>query len=413
MEAEPCSKSGTKPPKRRIVSVPPKVLPVVAHFTTGLTPAAGGPYVSVAGLVRALSDDGRFAPIVAGPVEIHPPARIDPEHWGRAPVFVGAIAGNPFDGAVCDRFTHKLLVAKPALAHVHGLWDAGTYAAMRLVRAREMPLVYTPRGMLEPWALRQRWLKKKAFLLSYLKPILNCADLLHATSVEESETLRGLGLRQPIAVIPNGIDLAAERLRPAVRPPLASPRRLLYLGRLHPKKGLENLLRAWARIDRGGWRLSIAGIDEGAHQSRLVSLAKEYGIDDNVEFPGPQIDAEKWRFLANGDAFVHPSFSENFGIAVAEAMAAELPVVATVGTPWSCLAKNRLGWWVEPTPDALAQTLMEVMQTDPAILADMGRRSREYVARTFAWPAIGGQMAACYDWLLGRASAPDCIRFYG
>jgi glycosyltransferase involved in cell wall biosynthesis len=383
----------------------------VIHFTTGLTPAAGGPYVSVAGLVRALGAEGRYAPIVAGPVHARPPDRVDPEHWGRRPIVVGALAGNPFDASIRDTFTDELLAVKPVVAHVHGLWDAGTYAAMRLLRSREMPLVYTPRGMLEPWALRQRWLKKKAFLLAYLKPILSHADLLHATSVEESHTLRALGLRQPIAVIPNGIDLTVESKRSAGGPRQTVPRRLLYLGRLHPKKGLENLLRAWARLERRGWHLSIAGIDEGGYAQRLVTLANELGISDTVDFPGPQIGTDKRRFLASGDAFVHPSFSENFGIAVAEAMAAKLPVVATIGTPWRCLADNRLGWWVEPTPEALARTLAEVMQTDPAVLADMGRRSRDYVARTFAWPAIGAQMAACYDWLLGRSPAPDCIRF--
>lgn len=394
-----------------MASASPQRAPVVAHFTTGLTPAAGGPYVSVAGLVRALGADGRYAPVVAGPVDVRPPDRVDSEHWGRWPIVVGALAGNPFDAGIRDAFTRDLMAAMPVVAHVHGLWDAGTYAAMRLLRVREMPLVYTPRGMLEPWALRQRRLKKKAFLLAYLKAILSHADLLHATSVEESDTLRVLGLRQPIAVIPNGIDLAAESVRSASRPTNATPRRLLYLGRLHPKKGLENLLRAWARLDRRGWQLSIAGIDEAGHQSRLVALAKDLGLGDTVNFPGPQIGADKWRFLATGDAFVHPSFSENFGIAVAEAMAAELPVVATVGTPWRCLADHRLGWWVEPTPDALARTLAEVMRTDPAALADMGRRSREYVARTFAWPAIGSQMAACYAWLLGQSPAPACVRF--
>jgi glycosyltransferase involved in cell wall biosynthesis len=328
-------------------------------------------------------------------------------------MIVGCLSGNPLDASLHDDFTRSVVSHRSAIAHVHGLWDAGTYAAMRVLHQRPIPLVFSPRGMLEPWALRHKWFKKRIYLLAYLWPILARADLLHATSVEEHDTLRNFGLRQPIAMIPNGIDVGmfattnrGDRLR-------VPPRRLLYLGRLHPKKGLENLLRAWARLDCRGWQLAVAGIDDGGHQKRLVALASELRVQDTVEFPGPKIGEAKLRYLATGDAFVHPSFSENFGIAVAEAMAAELPVVATVGTPWKCLADNRLGWWVEPTVDTLERTLREVMQTDPTVLADMGRRGREYVARTFAWPAIGAQMAACYDWLLGRASAPDCIRFYG
>lgn len=324
-------------------------------------------------------------------------------------MIVGPLRGNPFDRYQSDETTAAAVAVRPMVAHVHGLWDASTCAAMRLLSRRDVPLVFSPRGMLEPWALNQRWFKKRLFLAAYLARILKRAELLHATSDEECCTLRGLGFRQPIAVIPNGIDVSAGSISGAwqTRP---TSKRLLYLGRLHVKKGLENLLHAWARVRPDGWQLQIAGIDDGGYQAKLERLAAQLELHGDVAFPGPQIGVAKWEYLSSGSAFVHPSFSENFGIAVAEAMVAGLPVIATVGTPWKLLAEHRLGWWVEPTPEALASAIAEVIDARPATLADMGRRAQAYVAEHFAWSGIARKMADCYDWLCERGPVPDCIR---
>lgn len=382
--------------------------PVVAHFTTGLTPAAGGPFESVAGLVRGIEADRRFAAIVAAPVTL-PEKAIDGCHWGFCPVLTGSIRGNPWDAGFADGLTRAVIAQAPAIVHVHGLWDAGTCAAMRVLHRRAVPLVYSPRGMLEPWALRQRWFKKQVFLTAYLGPILRNADLLHATSLQECDALRRLGFRQPIAVVPNGIAVAAGSATRSTAG-VSSIRKLLYMGRLHPKKGLENLLLAWARVRPPGWQLFIAGMDDGGYLTKLERLSTNLGLNGSVEFKGPQIGNAKWDFLASGDAFVHPSFSENFGIVVGEAMAASLPVIATVGTPWKLLADHGLGWWVEPTPDAIAGALEELAGKEPPVLREMGRRARAYVMNHFEWNAIGREMADCYGWLLGRNPAPKCLR---
>jgi glycosyltransferase involved in cell wall biosynthesis len=382
----------------------------VAEFTTGLTPAAGGPYVSVAGLVRGLAKEGTYRPLVAAATGQIEATRELVDHWQGGEILSGRLSGNPFDSQVADEFTRRVLGRLPTVVHVHGLWDASTCAAMRVICRRDVPVVVSPRGMLEPWALRHRWLKKRAFLAAYLWPILARADLLHATSEAEAETFRGLRLRQPLAVIPNGVDLADLPSPAGSVGGTDGPRRLLYLGRLHMKKGLENLLRAWSTVRPNGWRLSIAGIDEGGYEARLKAMASQLGIQDSVDFPGPMLGEAKWRYLSSGTAFVHPSFSENFGIAVAEAMAAGLPVIATVGTPWSVLEERGMGWWVDPDPFALAKAIRAVVAAEPNDLRAMGGRARLHVRETFDWPTIAAAMASCYSWLRGTGPMPACIR---
>jgi glycosyltransferase involved in cell wall biosynthesis len=367
--------------------------------------------VSVAGLVKALALDGRWTPIVASPVAVQPET-VDGEHWANAmlvtlPPAVGGLAGRSSAG--WERLVQRVLQTGPSVVHLHGLWDAGTFAAADLVQRRGMGFVVSPRGMLEPWALRHKWLKKKIFLECYLHSLLVTADLLHATSESEADSLRALGFRQPIAVVANGIDCTPTL--PRAEADEGGARRLLYLGRMHVKKGLENLLRAWALVRPAGWLLSIAGLDEDGYASRLHSLATSLDLGSSVEFPGPKLGHEKWRYLSSGTAFVHPSFSENFGIAVAEAMAAGLPVIATVGTPWQMLPVERCGWWVHPTTESLAAVIREVTAADDATLRAMGARAKAYAAAAFDWSEIGRDMADCYDWLSGIREPPQCIRF--
>lgn len=389
-------------------SVPPKV--TVLHVTTGLTPAAGGPYVSVAGLVRSLLQFSQYSPVVVCPLWPGGEASDDAEHWGGAPVCTASPVKRGGKRAARRQLAERLMRREPAVLHLHGLWDAGSLFADRMLADSRMKFVLSARGMLEPWAINHKRLKKKIFTLLFMRELFARVDLLHATSESEAESLRAYGFRQPIAVIPNGIEgpPAAEAAFAGVG---AERPRLLYLGRLHVKKGLENLLEAWAMVRPAGWSLAIAGIDEGGYQRRLEARAAELGITETVDFIGPVFGAAKWRFLASGSAFVHPSFSENFGIAVAEAMAIGLPVIATEGTPWAVLAERELGWWVQPTPAALAGALREMTSLPRSRLRVMGSEARVYAMAAFAWPAIGRSMADCYDWLTGDDTPPPCVRF--
>lgn len=170
------------------------------------------------------------------------------------------------------------------------------------------------------------------------------------------------------------------------------------------------LLEAWARVRPKGWVLEVAGNAEGGHDREVAQHIRNLGLNE-VRLVGEQAGDAKWRFLSGGDLFVLPSYSENFGIVVAEAMAMGLPVIATHGAPWSVLDDEKLGWWVPATASGIEAALRAATSESPDRLADRGRRARGHAVGAFAWPAIGARMAACYAWLLGLGPLPPDIVF--
>jgi glycosyltransferase involved in cell wall biosynthesis len=263
--------------------------------------------------------------------------------------------------------------------------------------------------MLEPWSLRHRAWKKRLAWWGYQGRDLRGAALLHATSYMEADNLRALGLRMPIAVIPNGVEVPSALARAAHRPE-ERQRTALFLSRVHPKKGLLNLVAAWAAVRPPGWRVVVAGNDEGGHADEVAAAARAAGVGDAFVFAG-QVEGEaKARLLVEADIFVLPTHSENFGIAIAEALAWELPVITTTGTPWAGLVSERCGWWVETGVDPLVGALREALALPDAERSAMGARGRAWVTRDFSWRGIGRQMQAVYAWLLQGGPAPPVVR---
>jgi len=272
--------------------------------------------------------------------------------------------------------------------------------------------------MLEPWALQQKAWKKRLALAIFQRRDLHSASALIATSEMEYQNLRRFGLRQPIAVIPNGVDLptdqhesahlVAERLRKT--DPTAGPevRTALFLSRVHPKKGVRELVQAWAHAVPAGWRLRIAGPDEGGHWSAVSQLIDQLGLGDSVDYRGPVEGEDKAALYREADLFVLPTFSENFGLVIAEALAHGTPVLTTKGAPWPELIRYDCGWWIEFGEQALARGLEAATSTLPERLREMGANGRE-LARRYSWPAAAEKTLQFHAWLLGRADRPDCV----
>ncbi|HEU4950675.1 MAG TPA: glycosyltransferase, partial [Holophagaceae bacterium] len=194
--------------------------------------------------------------------------------------------------------------------------------------------------------------------------------------------------------------------------PVPGPRRtLLYLGRLHPVKGIDRLLRAWARLEaeRPDWDLRILGPDNGGHLAELQRLAAALGLR-RAAFGGPVYGAEKVQAYLAADLFVLPTHSENFGMTVAEALAAGTPAVVTRGAPWEGLVREGAGWWIDPGTEALEAALREATALAPARREAMGRAGRAWMARDFAWDAIGRRMAETYRWLREGGAPPPWVR---
>ncbi len=193
----------------------------------------------------------------------------------------------------------------------------------------------------------------------------------------------------------------------------------IFLGRLHPVKGLPRLVKAWGAIQKSevrgqrsnglsNWHLVLAGPDEGSHRSELASLVSGFGCGQSVLFVGQLDDHQKWGALAAADLFIMPSDFENFGNAIVEAMSSGLPVVTTTGTPWHELPANGMGWCVPPTVDDLTDALRDALTMQPAERQAMGRRAADF-AKRFRPEQIATDLIQVYEWLLGRGDRPKCV----
>ena len=285
----------------------------------------------------------------------------------------------------------------PEVVHIHALWSPWLYRMYRWAKARRLPIVWSPHGMLTPWALSQKRLKKAVALALYQKRGLRGADLLHVTAPSETEDVRRLGLKNPVAEVPLGVDVPAQLPTHETGP----VRTALFVSRVHPKKGLFDLVEAWAALRPQGWRMVVAGPSYRNHGAQVEARARVAGLTE-AEFSliGPVYGAEKDRLYAQADLFVLPTYSENFGSVVIEALAQGCPVLTTTGTPWRALIGKRCGWWIEPGAASLTKALREILPMPSQALREMGANGYVWVREAYGWDAVGRRMAEAYRLLL-------------
>lgn len=293
------------------------------------------------------------------------------------------------------------------LVHDHGIWLPSNHATVRAAWHTGVPRVVSVRGMLSPWSLARKSAMKWAAWRLYQRRDLEKADLLHATSETECRDIQRSGLTLPVAVIPNGVAVPA---RIASHPDERKTRRALFLSRLHPVKGLLDLVEAWAIVRPEGWELVLAGPDADGHRAEVEREVRGRGLTKQVQFIGEVTDEAKWPLYHSADLFVLPTHSENFGIVVAEALAAGLPVITTHGAPWADVESYECGWWVKVGPEPLAEALAKAIRLRPEQRAEMGRRGRCLVEASYSWSRVGRNMALAYGWLLGRGPRPAFVR---
>jgi glycosyltransferase involved in cell wall biosynthesis len=331
----------------------------------------------------------------------------------RTETFANVLAGVPLLAKLdvapaMSRYLRDAL-RETDIVHAHGLWRfPNVYAANEARRARK-PYIVAPRGMLAPEALRFGALQKRLMWWAHQKRVLARATCLQASSEGEYRDIRALGMKTPVAIIPLNFGTF-----PAIQAsrPVNGSRIVLSLGRLHPIKGLDVLIAAWARIEKKhpGWRLQIAGPSEGAYESVLRGLAAASGAE-RIDFLGPRIGPAKAETFAGASLFALPSHSESFAVTVPEALSYGVPVIASEGAPWAALRENGCGWWIGRGVEALAAGLVHAMSLSPDELRHMGERGRDWVAREFSSEAVTRRLDAIYRWMRRDADAPSDLRF--
>ena len=443
----------------------------ILHVVALIQASTGGPAVSVTRLAAEQAKMGHEVTLACldyphlGPQVAAPGVR------------VVSVKGNVFavrGRGWCPEFRRVLMeeAKKVDVVHNHGLWMWPNAYAREAAVAAGKPLVISPRGMLEAWSLNRSKLRKAVAWWLFEKWNLQSAAMFHATAASEArsieeifshgltrikgrigpggcadrtggecsspgtpgsrnaspndEDLRLTGLKLktttgvPVVVAPNGVDLPDLGRRPGRKlleekfPQLKDRRWIVFMSRLHPKKGVDVLLRAWRKQrttgqqdDRttrspvspsfGGPILVLAGPDLIGYGKEIERMVREFGLEDSVVMTGEVSGEAKDCLLGNAEVFVLPSYSENFGIVVAEAMAWGRPVIASTGTPWKEIAESGAGWWIAPEEDALAGALAETMGKGREELDAMGAKGRALVERSYTWAEPARSLVEAYE----------------
>lgn len=364
---------------------------MIVHTIPSIAEVAAGPTYSVVRLCDALASAGCPVTLLAIDKRGHRPV---PAHTrlfppGPPPARLGRC------GAMSRWLEDEARAGRIELLHNHSLWMMPNVYPGRVAGRHGIPYVVSPRGTLATGALRSGSWVKSVFWPLVQAPSLRAATVFHATSDGECADIRARGFRQPIAVIPNGVDVPPRVERSA------GPPTVLFLGRIHPSKGVDTLLRAWARVAGAhpAWRLRIVGPDNAGHLGAMQRLARSLDLA-RTSFDGPLMGAAKFQAYADASVYVLPTQFENFGMTVAESLCMGTPVIVTKGAPWQGLQSNRCGWWIEAGVDACAAALDAAMRTPPDALQAMGERGRAWMIDSFGWSSISDRMRTLYRWVL-------------
>jgi poly(glycerol-phosphate) alpha-glucosyltransferase len=302
------------------------------------------------------------------------------------------------------------------LVHSHGLWDLFNVSGCYLSRINDIPYVISPHGMLDEWALNNSKFKKK--LARFIVEDKNISNsFIHALNYSEFLSIRQCGFLNPVCLVPNGVNLPNEPDYPipaCISQIVGEKKILLYLGRIHPKKGIENLLIAWNEIRRdepklsSEWCLLIAGWSQDEYEKHLRCIAKTYDCFD-VHFIGPQFGTEKDSVYFYSDAFILPSLSEGLPMVVLEAWSHKLPVMMTCACNIPEGFEHNAALKIESTVSGLKVGLNNFFSMSDISRNEMGSNGYELVKTNFTWKSVAVKLNSIYEWILNGGSPPSCI----
>jgi poly(glycerol-phosphate) alpha-glucosyltransferase len=331
-----------------------------------------------------------------------------------------APALGPRGLALAPALGRRLLEGGLDLLHAHGLWTPQALWTLGWARRTRRPYMVSPHGMLDAWALRRSRARKRVAAALYERRRLGGAACVHVLGAFEAEALRAFGIAGAVCEIPGAVELPApdppSRPAPWAAAVEAGRPVLLYLGRLHAKKGIATLLRAFARARALAparaepWRLAIAGWDEEGHRSELSQLTRTLDLERAVAFVGPVTGPDRDAAYAAADAYVLPSLSEGLPLTVLEAWARRLPVLMTAACHLPCGFAAGAALRLAAEAEADAAVLLDLFAMSADERREMGRLGRALVEQRYSWDVVGRQYAAVYSWLAGGGAAPSCVR---
>lgn len=370
----------------------------ILTFITDIDNRSGGPSRSVPMLVKGLAEVGVDITLMT----------IRSEQMNTH-----ALDGSSAKLHILDSFDSKEVEGyvkseKFDIIQIQSMWDPRYHKLVKIAQKLNIPYLITPRGMLEPWSLTQSKWKKKLAMLLYQKADLQKAACIFTTADMEAQHVHDLGINVPCSVIPNGIETEGY---PCRKDRSEVKKQVLFLSRVHVKKGIELLLEAWKRINPTypEWILKIVGNGEEAYINSLKDRVKELGLENYVQISEPVFGKEKIKLYRSSSIFCLPSYSENFGMVIAEAMSCGVPVITTTNCPWEILNETNTGWCIDLSVDNLEKTLREAMSMDSAKLYEKGLLSSKLVFEHFNYRNVAARTRELYKWIIVRQEKPNFV----
>lgn len=371
----------------------------ILTFITDIDNRSGGPSRSVPMLVKGLAEsavDITLMTIRSEQMNLH------------------ALDGSAAKLHILDSFNTKQVEEyvkseKFDIIQIQSIWDPRYHKLVKIAQKLNIPYIITPRGMLEPWSLSQSKWKKKLALSLYQKADLQEAACIFATADMEARHVHDLGVNVPCSVIPNGIDISDY---PCRKKRAEVMRQVLFLSRIHEKKGIELLIDAWRSIQKSypDWMLNIVGNGEADYIDLLKHKIKDLGLYGYVNILDPVYGHFKVQMYQCSSIFCLPSYSENFGMVIAEAMSCGVPVITTTNCPWEFLNDTGTGWCIDLSVENLEKALREAVSMDPVTLYEMGQKASQLVHERFYYLNVARRTVELYRWIIEGGDTPECIR---
>ena len=390
----------------------------IYHLLENLDDSYGGPAKSVPYLVKNLKEldiQGQMLSIKYKKDEINEVIQRDNLNWLS---FQYKFFKKIRYSKTLKKYLKKVLTNKKnIILHTHNLWNYIPYISFMLAKKYNIPYILSIRGALYPWSLTQNSLQKKIAWKLFQKKILNQSSCIHVTNISELNAVRRLGISSPIALVPNGVNLDEFKMinnKDISKANLGLKKNknyILFLSRIHPKKGLEYLVHSWIKIAKKyyNWNLLIVGpVSDSKYFNDLQNELKKYKLNDRVHFTGMLRGKKRIDSFSASSLFVLPSHTENFGIAIAEAFAAKLPVITTKETPWKEIEEHDAGWWVELSLKNINLALIKALSCNELELKKKGLNGFNLIKK-YDWKYQSIKMKQVYEWVSGNGKKPEFI----